>query len=455
LANTGDTSITKTQAINFARDAKNMAELSCDKIKGFHLVKTQKGATWRLRYTNFSGKRRKMSLGKLVDGTTDRMKAVDQAIEYKGELTKGQDPLAEIDKRKSIFKDDSESRASRLLKTYLEGPYTMYQATKKDRGQHTLDLLARAFKDLLDKPMNEIGKDELTKWQQSYKQSGENKTRSHSTIIRAFSALRTMLRHAVKSEAIEIDPTLKFSLSSESHEDKNMRLNGSDLLKRRMLTNEELSGISKGLTLYREKLINGRESSRDHGKSHLLSLKSLAHPHWFFPFFRLAAYTGMRPGDLYTLNWHELNLNFKRLVKIPNKTQHHANPSKLDLPLDQDITNVLLGWHKQLGSPTEGVVFPSIVTGHQMTKKAHLTHWKTILELGEVTNLDFYALRHHFISRLVSNGVPLLTAARLAGHKSVKMIEQNYGHLSPHASAEALSLIAGDFSNNVQGSKAL
>ncbi len=79
MAKTGDTSITKTQAINFARDAKNMAELSCDKIKGFHLVKTQKGATWRLPYTNFSGKRRKMSLGKLVDGTADRMKAVDQA----------------------------------------------------------------------------------------------------------------------------------------------------------------------------------------------------------------------------------------------------------------------------------------------------------------------------------------------------------------------------------------
>ena len=106
MAKTGDTSITKTQAINFARDAKNMTELSCKKIKGFHLVKTQKGATWRLRYTDFSGKRRKVSLGKLVDGTTDRMKAVDQAIEYRGELSKGQDPLAEIDKRKSIFKDD-------------------------------------------------------------------------------------------------------------------------------------------------------------------------------------------------------------------------------------------------------------------------------------------------------------------------------------------------------------
>lgn len=449
MAKTGDTSITKTQAVIFARDATNMAELSCDKIKGFHLVKTQKGATWRLRYTDFSGKRRKLSLGKLVDGTSDRMKAVDLALGYRGDLSKGKDPVAEITKLKTKFKSDSESRESRLLRTYLEGPYKSHQANKKDAGRHTLDLISRAFNELLDTPMDAITKKDLTDWQDGYRVGNDGKTRAHSTTVRSFTALRTLLRHAVQSGAIDLDPTTNFKLSSEADEDKEKRLNGDALVKRRMLTPEELIGISNGIALYKDELINKRENSKKHGQASLPSLEHLAHPHWFFPFFRLAAYTGMRPGDFYSLNWQELNLNFSRLVKVPNKTRHHGNPSKLDLPLDQNITEVMDSWHKQLGSPVNGLVFPSPVNGNKMDKKAHIRHWKAVLQLGEITSdIDFYSLRHHYISKLVANSVPLFTVARLAGHKSTKMIEEHYGHLAPHAAAEALSLISGDFGND-------
>jgi integrase len=449
MANTSDTSITKTQAQAFTRNAAPMTELSCDKIKGFHLVKTQKGSTWRLRYTDFSGKRRKLNLGKFIDGTGDRMKAVDLAIEYRGQLAAGRDPAAKIDTLKQSFRSDAESKHSRLVKTYLEGAYTLHQSKKKDEGKHTIDMIKRAFIGLMDKPMDVITKENLKQWQIEYRTDVNNKVRSHSTTSRSFSAFRTMVRHALKNDVIKVDPTANFSLEKESDSDKDARLNGSELATRRMLTKQELKGINSGITLYRDKLIQGRESSISHGKSNLVSLKDLAHPHWFFPFFRLAAYTGLRPGDLYTLNWQELNINFKRLVKTPNKTRHHSNPCKVDLPLNNGIAEIMKGWHEQLGSPSGGLIFPSPVTGLSMDKKAHITHWKTVLELGEVkASLDFYSLRHHYISKLVAGSIPLFTVAKLSGHKSVKMIEEHYGHLSPHAAAEALSLIAGDFHQN-------
>ena len=43
---------------------------------------------------------------------------------------------------------------------------------------------------------------------------------------------------------------------------------------------------------------------------------------------------------------------------------------------------------------------------------------------------------------MVAGGVPMFTVARLAGHKSVKMIEQHYGHLAPNAAIDALALVA-------------
>ena len=61
MAKTSDTSISKTQAAKFIASATKDEELSCEKIKGFHLRKTQKGGTWRIRYTDFSGKIRKLS----------------------------------------------------------------------------------------------------------------------------------------------------------------------------------------------------------------------------------------------------------------------------------------------------------------------------------------------------------------------------------------------------------
>jgi integrase len=43
---------------------------------------------------------------------------------------------------------------------------------------------------------------------------------------------------------------------------------------------------------------------------------------------------------------------------------------------------------------------------------------------------------------MVAGGIPLFTVGRLAGHKSVKMIEQHYGHLAPNAAIDALELVA-------------
>jgi integrase len=215
-----------------------------------------------------------------------------------------------------------------------------------------------------------------------------------------------------------------------------------------MLTSEELAGLNKGITLFAEELREQRRSSRKHGKAYLPDLDLVAYPHWFIPYFHLGLQTGMRPGDLYTLTWQELNLTFRRLVKMPGKTLHHKNPAKLDLPLSDDIYNVMALWHAQQGSPTDGLVFPSTVSkntsdkqpnGKPFDKKAHGRAWARVLHLGGVDpKLHFYSLRHHFISALVASGAPLLSVAKLVGHKSATMIELHYGHLAKSTAADLM-----------------
>ncbi|MDO6691799.1 integrase family protein [Aliiglaciecola sp. 3_MG-2023] len=426
MAKVSETSITKTDALNHLRSAKAMSELTCEKIIGFHLVKTQKGATWRLRYTDFSGARRKVSLGKFVDGTADRIDSAQLARKYRDDLKAGNDPVENIRLKKRNFAEQQATKHQRLFRTYLDEVYTPYQMTKRG-GKKTLATLNSAFKELESLPMDEITVTDLNAWCKRY-----SVDRAVTTVERTYTALRAMLYHAKESGVISKLQNKGFKIPKRTSQETDAELSSEELAKRRMLTEEEIVGIKKGLDSYKIEV----------GESH-----------WFFPFFRLAEYSGMRPGDLYSMTWQELNLNFKVIRKHPNKTRHHNNPVEVVLPLDDDILNLMREWYQFIGSPQKGLVFPSPKTGREITNTMHLGHWKKVLALGGLKeNLDFYALRHNFISKLLQANVPLSTVAKLAGHKTTKMIEKHYHHMLPKAAAEALSMIAGDFSkpNNLE-----
>jgi integrase len=422
MAKTSETTISKTDALNHLRLAKSTSELTCEKIIGFHLIKTNKGGTWRLRYTDFAGKRRKVSLGKFVDGTRDRTDAFELAIKYRNDLKAGIDPVANIQQKKKVFAKDEATRNSRLFKTYLDETYEPYQMTKRG-GKKTLATLRAAFKEFETLPMDEITADELKAWCKRYSEG-----RATTTIERYFTALRAMLYHAKDNGVIAEVKTRGFKIPRRSTQETDKDLSSEEIAKRRMLTDEEKHCIKLGLERYS---------------------KDPKAPSWFVPFFRIAEYTGLRPGDIFSMTWQELNLNFKVIRKFPNKTRHHNDPVEVVLPLDNDITQLLKEWHKAIGKPQIGLVFPSPKTGKEITNTLHLQHWRKVLELGGFKGeLDFYSLRHNFISKLLQANVPLSTVAKLAGHKTTKMIEKHYHHMLPKAAAEALSLIAGDFSSN-------
>ena len=122
----------------------------------------------------------------------------------------------------------------------------------------------------------------------------------------------------------------------------------------------------------------------------------------------------------------------------------------LETPLPASAKTMLTVWHKQQGQPDTGYVFPSErgskkAPGQQvpMVNTAHLKPWAKVLELGKVSGeLQFYALRHHAIIAMVAGGIPLLTVAKLVGHKDATMIQKHYAHLCPESAADAMDVVA-------------
>jgi integrase len=291
--------------------------------------------------------------------------------------------------------------------------------------------------------MTTINKADIDEWQREV----EGKGRTYTTVKRTVGALKTLLRHAVHNGIIDDDPLAKHKLLEPKLSDQEREKSDSKKSERRLLTHDEVAAIRKGLDMFAEEIRCQRRNSRKHGKPHLPDLDLVKYPHWFIPFCLLALHTGLRPGDLYTLKWDELNLTFGRLTKVCEKTAHAARrqrkPTVVDLKLNDTIKAVMGNWHSDIGKPTSGLVFPSPVTGLTMDTQAHRKPWKRVKELGGLPGtLTFYSLRHHFISALLANGVSVFVVAKLVGHKGPEMILEHYGHLCPDQAAEAMDIVA-------------
>lgn len=73
-------------------------------------------------------------------------------------------------------------------------------------------------------------------------------------------------------------------------------------------------------------------------------------------------------------------------------------------------------------------------------KKTFRHPWYAIRKVaGLPEKYRLHGLRHKFASRLVSNGVDIYTASKLAAHKDLRTTEKRYAHLSDAALRRAAS----------------
>lgn len=427
-----DTSITDTAANRFLKTANDRATLWCEKVTGLHLLKTKTGGSWRYRYQDATGKRRTATVGRYP--TMKPQQAAERASTWRNDDA---DVLAEQAKQKQSAIAEQARAENRMMRTYIEGPYTRYQE-RRSAGTATLGIIKSNFEDLLDRDMASLTRADIQGWQRKREEDG----RAHATLKRAYGALRTMLRQAIVDGVLDDNPLQNVALEKPLDDERSKELRKKREATRRLLTKGELAAFHSGLDTFAEQSRQRRRNSIKHGKDHLPSLDGVAYPHWFIPFAKLSLFTGLRPGDLYTLEWNsELNPTFGRLSKTPQKTRHHGEDkaARVEMDLPDEAMTVVKSWWEQNGKPAAGLVFPSPVTGRKMDKNAHDKPWATVKELaGLPAGLTFYALRHHFISSLVAAGVPLFAVAKLSGHKSVAMIESHYGHLCPDAAKDIL-----------------
>lgn len=403
--------ITKTELNKFIKNSKYGDRFNDTEQKGFHARKLKNGLYLYFRYESPTGGRKTISLGRFPDLTIEKARTL--IFEYVGRIAAGEDISTTIETRRQVQENTAVNYMKEIYNAELD---------KKADGKNIRADLFNHFEVLLTKPMQDITKRHIKIWQAKKEASGLHP----KTIKKVFAYFNAMLNHAVKiGGVLESNPLQGYSLNLRKSTPEEERLLRQ---KRSYLDEQKTRQFFRALDLYQDEKKRQNRSSRAHGKSYLIDKEELEYVDYVKPIMLFLYYTGLRPGDALTMQWDEVNFNFKSLTKVINKTRHKKE-YPTTIPLSDACIKVLTIWNKQQNSPKHGYVFANPRTGNPYYNL--YKPWKKIIELSELPKeLENYTLRHNFISHLIMKGANLLSVAKLAT-TSVDMIEKHYGHLQP------------------------
>ena len=197
-----------------------------------------------------------------------------------------------------------------------------------------------------------------------------------------------------------------------------------------------------------------------------------AKDHYLYTMIKLALFTGMRSGELRSLQWEDIDFE-NSIVKVRHTLKYTVNTSfffdspktktsKRDIPMLSGVKQLLKSHKKQqaeqrmlLGEkwrPMEGfehLVFASRF-GRPIQNTTFNSELKQICQSLQSENDNFpvispHSLRHTFATRGLENGIKPKVMQTILGHSTLSMTMDLYAHVLPNAKAEELEKLANLF----------
>ena len=163
-------------------------------------------------------------------------------------------------------------------------------------------------------------------------------------------------------------------------------------------------------------------------------------------FVLLAGFGGLRLGELLGLRWVNLDLDRRRvhiretLVDVEAKIQFGPPKTKSSIrtvPLPSFVCEVLATYDSPETSGRD-LVFRS-PDGHPVRPTLFRRRfWQPAVDRAELSPLRIHDLRHTAVSLWIADGANPKQVAALAGHSSVSVVLDRYGHLYPAQNDELI-----------------
>ena len=139
-------------------------------------------------------------------------------------------------------------------------------------------------------------------------------------------------------------------------------------------------------------------------------------------FFQLSIETGMRRGEMMSLEWKNIDYNQSTALLFDTK-----NGENRAVPLSRNAIKIL-----KCLQVNEDAKYVFSITTSQLRKS-----WEFARKEAQIPDLRLHDLRHEATSRLFEKGLNVIEAASVTGHKTLSMLKR-YTHLNPSEIAKKL-----------------
>jgi len=367
---------------------------------GLVLRMTQSGrGTYYVRYRNDDGRYKRLKLGRCdVMTPTQAREMTRRALT---EVTQGHDPAEERKKAKA-----------ETFGAFLDIVYEPWITQHRRTGGEIMRTLRVSFRSFLSKPLSAITPQTIERWRTERRKDGVKS----STTNRQIGYLKSALTRAVDWGYLE------------SHELARVKPEREAPGVVRFLSEAEKARLVQALDrrerAKREERDRFNVWRKERGHAPYPDLWDVPFVDFLKPAILTALYTGMRRGELFSLEWGDVDLDGARLTVRPD----NAKSGRLRvIPLPGFLVDILGQWRAMRDSLTP-LVFPSPQNGERMHDCN--TSFRRVLKDAEIENFRFHDLRHSYASSLVQKGTDLYTVQKLLGHSSITMTER-YAHLHP------------------------
>jgi len=322
------------------------------------------------------------------------------ALSIENELAAGQStaPFTRNGKTVAEVVDDCMAVAATKLK-----PRTVL-SYQQGYARHVLPVFG-------SKRISALTSQDVERWVASLHASGL----APATVRNTFVALNKVCRYAVRHRLMGQNPCTGTELPRASH---------ADAFRPKFLTPGEVSALS----------------------THL----SAAHPDAPYGLIvRVAAYTGLRAGELAALRIKDVN-TFKREIRVERNVQRIAGEWVVGTPKSARSTRTVPLLHDDLVAgltahiaahphrpDPEAALWPGRTPGtHAVDYSRHFDHlsfyrwyFKPAARAVGLPSLHFHDLRHTYASLMFAAGVDVYKVSRWLGHGSMAVTDGVYAHL--------------------------
>lgn len=386
-------------------------------LKGFLLrVQPTGGMTYYFSYRNQEYKRKRYKIGSNSNLTPAQ--ARDIAEKLAGNVANGID----IQETRKTVRKKAKSDKFKTLGGFIDHKYKDWVLNHRKSGQQTLDTLDTHFSQFNSRPLSEINTWIIDKWRTERLKAGISK----ATVNRNVATLKSAISKAIEWGLLEHHPLAKLK-----------PLRTDKTLKTRYLSDTEDKSLRDALKARDTEMIANRDNANEwrsrRGYPLLPSLEGCTYADHITPMALLTINTGLRRGEVFNLQWTDINFHTKTLT-VQGATAKSGETRHI--PLNSEALEVLNTWKEQTNN--KGLIFPNKDGKPFTTIK---TAWNKVLADAKIKGFRWHDLRHDFASKLVMSGVPLNTVRELLGHSDLSTTLR-YAHLAPDHKADAVAKIS-------------